>query len=84
MNLGLTRSLQYNIEKDDSDCYTKALRSSQKLHDIFLSENYAQNQFNAADALDNISKFQVVFMDQYFACDFDLLLSKLLVRLEPL
>lgn len=33
--------------------------------------------------MDNLSKFQVVFMDQYFACDFDLLLSKLLVRLEP-
>ena len=43
MNLGLSRSLQFDISKTDSDCYTKAVDSSNEIEEIFLSKNYSNN-----------------------------------------
>jgi hypothetical protein len=50
---------------------------------MFKAENYENNTYNWAGIFANFQKFQVLFMDQFFACKQYEVMNKAMARVEP-
>lgn len=82
-NLGLTRSMQKDINSVSTDCYLKAQISSDGIEDMFKAENYENQTYNWAGVFANFQQVQVLAMDQYFACKQYQVVDKILYRVQP-
>ena len=58
----------------ETDCFIKSSIASKGIEEIFLLSSYTDSELNLFDFLNIYSKFLVLYVDEYIACNHDYML----------
>merc|ERR1712166_41349 len=72
-----------DLSQTDTDCFKRAIITANALKTMFDLNYFENNSFNFADAYNFGSVIGVKYIDQFQACQYDLLLEQVESRLTP-
>lgn len=82
-NVGFTRGIAADMQDEKTDCFLKTIKASAAIPRVFDATKYNDLSYNIPDFVNLFNEFQVLWLDQYFACEIDLLLMKIGKRFIP-
>ena len=81
-NLGAARAMQMDVNSTNTVCFEKAVMCSNTIQHIFDLSLYEHGYFNLADFWNFLQVMQVHFLDQYYACELNHLVSRIQSKFE--
>ena len=74
--------MQKDIQKTNTVCFLKAVQCSNSIKHLFDLSLYEHGYWNIADFTNFLQVFQVKFLDQYFACEYNSFLTRVESRFD--